>query len=93
MIPMCDPDPRCGDSDGDIEEGEKLLDNFDEAFVDREAEPVEEGQGTMCGVCFCEYKDEDFFSLKCGHSFCVNCQADHLRTKITSGMAMKLPCM
>lgn len=47
----------------------------------------------MCEVCYEYYIDSDFFSLKCGHIFCVNCQADHLRTKITNGQAMKLPCM
>ena len=53
---------------------------------------MEEG-GTLCEVCYMEYKEDDFFSLSCKHSFCVNCQADHLRTKISNGMAMKLPCM
>ena len=87
-------------SDNDIEaatfvENEKqgLLEDFDENFVDRVADPVDEGMGTLCEVCYCEYKSEDFFSLKCQHTFCVNCQADHLRTKITNGQAMKLPCM
>ena len=76
------------------EESQKLIHNFDENFVDRRADPVEEeGSGTYCDVCCFEYQAGDFFSLKCGHSFCVNCQADHLRTKITNGMAMKLPCM
>jgi len=75
------------------EEKAPLIDNFDEKFVDRVAEPVGEGEGETCGVCCYEYSDSDFFSLKCGHRFCVNCQADHLRTKITNGMAMKLPCM
>ena len=75
------------------EEKQGLLDDFDENFVDRVADPVEEGTGTLCEVCYCEYKAEDFFSLKCQHIFCVNCQADHLRTKITNGQAMKLPCM
>ena len=68
------------------------MDNFDQDFVDRKADPVEEG-GTFCDVCYSNYKEEDFFSLKCKHKFCVNCQADHLRTKISNGMAMKLPCM
>lgn len=44
-------------------------------------------------MCYETYRAEDFFSLSCGHSFCVNCQADNLRTKISNGMAMKLPCM
>ena len=50
-----------------------LIENFDENFVDRVAEPVAEGEGTVCEVCYEEFKAEDFFSLKCGHSFCVNC--------------------
>lgn len=75
------------------DEAGPLIENFDENFVDRQAEPVGEGEGTVCMVCFNEYLDSDFFNLKCGHRFCVNCQADHLRTKITNGMAMKLPCM
>ena len=70
-----------------------LADGFDENFVDRQADPVGDGEGTLCEVCYMEYKAEDFFSLKCKHVFCVNCQADHLRTKITNGQAMKLPCM
>ena len=76
-----------------IPKSEELLDDFDENFVDRVADPVEEGQGILCEVCYCEYNADDLFSLKCKHTFCVNCQADHLRTKITNGQAMKLPCM
>ena len=72
-----------------------LVEEFDENFVDRRADPLPDDseEGSLCDVCYLVYKHEDFFSLKCGHSFCVNCQADHLRTKITNGMAMKLPCM
>jgi len=70
-----------------------LVEDFDENFVDREAEPVEEGTGEFCDVCYLEYAATDFFALKCGHRFCVNCQAGHLKTKITNGMANKLPCM
>ena len=69
------------------------MDDFDENFVDREADPVGEDEGPLCEVCFCNYKESDFFSLKCGHRYCVNCQGDHLRVKITNGQAMKLPCM
>ena len=76
------PEPRNG-----------LVENFDENLVDREAVPVEEGTGELCEVCYNEFAPDDFFSLKCGHRFCVNCQADHLRTKISNGMAMRLPCM
>ena len=65
--------PAVTDLDEIVEEEVKLLDDFDEGFVDRVADPVEEGQGTFCDVCYCEYKTEDFFALKCGHSFCVNC--------------------
>ena len=74
-------------------ETDALVADFDKDFVDRKAEPVEEGTGELCEVCYEEFNKDDFFSLKCGHRFCVNCQADHLRTKITNGMAMKLPCM
>ena len=76
------------------ESRERLLrKSFDKNFIDREAEPCEEGQGKICEVCYYEYYEEDFFELKCGHSFCVNCVADHLRISIESGNAMKLPCM
>ena len=62
-----------------------LVENFDKNFVDRVAEPVTEGSGVLCDVCYEEFAEDDFFALKCGHSFCVNCQADLLRTKITNG--------
>ena len=77
----------------DKKDAEPLVDNFDENFIDRKAEPVEEGEGTFCDVCYFEFKESDFFSLQCKHSFCVNCTADHLRVNITNGKAMKLPCM
>ena len=70
-----------------------LVDGFDKENIDRQAVPCEEGQGTVCSVCYEEYLEEDFFSLKCKHSFCVNCTSDHLRINIESGNAMKLPCM
>ena len=70
-----------------------LRKSFDKNFIDREAIECEDGTGRFCDVCYCNYKEEDFFALKCGHSFCVNCVADHLRINIESGNAMKLPCM
>ena len=78
-----------------VEEKPLLVEEFDENFVDRRAEPLpyDDEIGTLCEVCYSVYIKEDFFSLKCAHSFCVNCQADHLRTKIANGLAMKLPCM
>ena len=54
---------------------------------------MEEGTGEYCDVCYLEFAAKDFFALKCGHRFCVNCQGDHLKTRIANGMAMKLPCM
>ena len=73
---------------------ERLLrKSFDKNFIDREAVPCEEGEGKFCNVCYEYYHEEDFFALKCGHEFCVNCVADHLRINIEGGNAMKLPCM
>ena len=70
-----------------------LRKSFDKNFIDREAIPCEDGTGRFCDVCYEYYNEEDFFALKCGHEFCVNCVADHLRINIESGNAMKLPCM
>ena len=76
------------------ESRERLLrKSFDKNFIDREAEPCEDGEGKICEVCYYEYFEEDFFALTCDHRFCVNCVADHLRINIESGNAMKLPCM
>ena len=70
-----------------------LRKSFDKNFIDREAEPCEEGEGVVCEVCYYEYLEDDFFALSCGHNFCVNCVADHLRINIEAGKALKLPCM
>ena len=62
-----------------------LVENFDKNFVDRVAEPVTEGTGVLCDVCCEKFVEDEFFAFKCDHHFRVNCQADHLRTKITNG--------
>ena len=54
-------------------EDEPLRNDFDENFIDKKAEPVDDGQGVTCDVCYLDYREEDFFSLKCGHSYCFNC--------------------
>ena len=71
----------------------RLRESFDKDFIDREAEPCEDGEGKECGVCYYSYNEDDFFALSCQHTFCVNCVADHLRINIESGKAFKLPCM
>ena len=71
----------------------ELIEKFNKENVDRGAQPCEEGLGRVCDVCYEEYYGTDFFSLRCNHSFCVNCTADHLRINIESGNAMNLPCM
>ena len=50
-----------------------LVDGFNEDMVDKQVEPVEDGTGVLCEVCYSEYRDQDFFALKCGHKFCYNC--------------------
>ena len=62
-----------------------------EQYFDVKAEPIEDGE--ECVTCSYSYKAEDFFSLKCGHRFCLNCNRDHLTTKVKQGKAIGLPCM
>ena len=51
--------------------------------IDVKAEPIEdEEQGEYCNSCYLIYKPDDFFALKCGHKFCLNCNRDHLTTKV-----------
>jgi hypothetical protein len=47
----------------------------------------------MCNSCYLCYRTEDFFCLACGHRFCLNCNRDHLSTKVQSGIVQNLPCM
>jgi len=56
-------------------------------------EDLEKGEGKTCDVCYEDYRPEDFFSLECQHSFCVNCIADHMEANIEDAKVMKLPCM
>jgi hypothetical protein len=74
------------------DEGLNLVADFDKDFLDVKAEPLESG-GEPCDSCYSNYEANDFFALKCGHRFCINCNIDHLQTRIQSGKAMKLPCM
>ena len=57
-----------------------LVDGFDKEFFDVKADPVE--GGIMCDSCYSEYDEKDFFALACGHKFCINCNRDHLQTRI-----------
>ena len=55
-----------------------LLDNdkFDEEKLVKNREaiiPVEDGTGTLCELCYFEYRKEDFFALECRHEFCMSC--------------------
>ena len=76
----------------DLQESNTFIDNFDKEYLDVEVDPVEEG-GEECESCYFQYLPEGFFSLSCGHKFCVNCTRNHLQYRIVNGKAMKIPCM
>ena len=54
---------------------------------DERIEPVDENHegAILCGICCDYYLDNAMFSLSCKHSYCKNCMADHLKTKIVDG--------
>ena len=35
-----------------------------------------------CSVCCENFAKKDFFALKCGHRFCVNCTVEHAQVNI-----------
>lgn len=77
-----------------INQNQKLAESILEEDFDIAVEPVEEGEdGEFCNSCYLKYREADFFALPCGHRFCLNCNRDHLQTKIKDGNAFKLPCM
>ena len=45
-----------------------------------------ESNGDNCLVCF-EDKNDQFFSLNCGHQFCSDCWKEHLKEKIKSPLS------
>ena len=45
-----------------------------------------ESNGNNCLVCF-EEKNDEFFSLKCGHQFCSDCWEEYLKEKIKSPLS------
>ena len=45
-----------------------------------------ESNGENCLICF-EDKNENFFSLKCGHQFCSDCWKEYLKEKIKTPLA------
>ncbi len=53
-----DPSVKLLAQDNEIvgaDEKEPLVDDFDENFIDRVAQPVGEGEGTYCDVCYLEF--------------------------------------
>jgi hypothetical protein len=46
-----------------------------------------------CDICCEERPKSQFFGLKCEHSFCKTCLADHLKANIEDGKVKKIPCM
>jgi ariadne-1 len=51
-----------------------------------------ESNGENCLVCF-EEKNNDFFSLNCGHQFCPECWTEYLNEKIKSPLsALQAKC-
>lgn len=48
---------------------------------------------TECDICCEEYPKNEFFSLKCAHSFCRTCLNEHLTANIEDGKIQKIPCM
>ena len=73
-------------------QGNEPLEPLNKDDIDVYVTPVESG-GEFCDSCYLNYNPADFFALTCGHRFCINCNREHLQTKINDGNAMRLPCM
>ena len=51
-----------------------------------------ESNGENCLICF-EEKNDDFFSLNCGHQFCQECWTEYLTEKLKSPLsALQAKC-
>lgn len=58
--------------------------------AERAAHPGE----TLCLVCYCWTKDDECFSLDCGHAYCRDCWAGHLSAKLSDGpLCLHAHCM
>ena len=53
-----------------------------------------EPEKLICEICYEEYESmDDFFTLKCGHSYCKACVTDHLSSNITEGSVVRIACL
>lgn len=44
------------------------------------------GEAKTCGVCFCDYEDDEWVSLEdCGHGMCMFCFEGYLKSKMDDG--------
>jgi len=47
----------------------------------------------LCDLCYEEVKEEDFYSLSCGHTFCMECHGEYLESQIGEGKVVNIGCM
>ena len=54
----------------------------------------DDGVGQECDICCLEPDDESSFLSNnlCGHSFCMECWAQHVKSKVEEGLALRLAC-
>ena len=58
-------------------------------------EMADDGVGQECDICCLEPDDESSPFLPndlCGHSFCMECWAQHVKSKVEEGSVLRLAC-
>lgn len=45
-----------------------------------------------CQICYDSKPEKDFFSLECGHKFCLDCTKQQLKILIINSKILKISC-
>jgi hypothetical protein len=70
-------------------EFEKVKINLEKMNLDLDV-PKVTGDGTLCGICFCEFVNEDELQiLGCQHFFCKNCITEWIKVQISDGKVLE----